>query len=189
MTANHGHPDEAPAYVLALDLAVWCTERFASAVRRQESAAVGGAGAASRAASGGVRRGGAECGPEVEAWREAAALARAACADVATALLLPGERRRALRALDRGLVRLRIEVRVADAAGLIDRRGARHVLDAADELGRMVGGWRRANARRDKQSRGHRAPKAPTASCAVAPTGTTRKPTLSLRLQGLFLLR
>lgn len=109
--------DRAPVYVGAHDLAVWLVERAES---DRSSRAI---------------------------YADLAEHATELCAALVEALMAPAGRRAALARADAELIQLRVRSRIARDAGRIDARRARFVGDAVDELGRMVGGWRRAESR------------------------------------------
>lgn len=54
----------------------------------------------------------------------------------------------ALSTVDRRLTRLRLLLRLAHKRRLLDTGGFEHVMRGVDEVGRMVGGWRRSAAER-----------------------------------------
>jgi len=61
------------------------------------------------------------------------------------ALALKGwDRDQRLEAADEQLVQLRLELRLAADTGLIEERQMIHALSLADDVGRQLGGWRRA---------------------------------------------
>lgn len=53
-----------------------------------------------------------------------------------------------LAAVDRRLTRLRVLLRLAHKRRYLDTGGFEHVMRGVDEVGRMVGGWRRSAAAR-----------------------------------------
>ena len=108
-------PGDAPLYVHAHDLDVWLVAR------------VGGWGESGQRLIGAAL---------VDA-------AHAVLGGVSVGLTFPRARVDALRAADHALLNLRVLARVAHDAGLFDRTQRRFVIDAADAMGRMLGGWRR----------------------------------------------
>lgn len=60
---------------------------------------------------------------------------------VSEALRFPVGREQALNRADRGLLALRLMVRVAGERGLLKQRQVDFVAERLDELGRMIGGW------------------------------------------------
>ena len=59
-----------------------------------------------------------------------------------------GARAGHLAEVDRRLARLRVLLRLAHQRAFLPHRGYEHVSRALDEVGRMVGGWRRREAAR-----------------------------------------
>ena len=55
-----------------------------------------------------------------------------------------------LATVDRRLTRLRVLLRLAHKRHYLDTGGFEHVMRGVDEVGRMVGGWRRSVAERNK---------------------------------------
>ncbi len=69
---------------------------------------------------------------------------------VSLALTFPANRGRHLEEADEGIVRLRTQLRLAHALGLLSRRGLRFSAGRLGVIGRMIGGWRK---RLDKQGK------------------------------------
>lgn len=57
-----------------------------------------------------------------------------------------GERKQRLNRVDRLLVRWRVLLRLAHDLGALDHGGYEHVSRNLDELGRMIGGWKKDEA-------------------------------------------
>ena len=69
--------------------------------------------------------------------------ARAVVADAAVALRFPAHRAAAIDRADVGLARLRVELRLCHAVGLLGDGAMTALGDRIAEVGRMLGGWRK----------------------------------------------
>ena len=67
---------------------------------------------------------------------------------VSLALTFPVERERHLAETDRGIVRLRTVLRIAERLELLSPGGLRYAAERLSAAGRMVGGWRKRVAKR-----------------------------------------
>ncbi len=73
---------------------------------------------------------------------------------VSLALTFPARRAVDLERADAGIVRLRMQLRLAEHLGLISAGGLRHAATRLGAIGRMVGGWRKRLDRGDRRRSG-----------------------------------
>ncbi|WP_145065994.1 hypothetical protein [Engelhardtia mirabilis] len=100
--------------------------------------------------------------PQPEAMCSAGRVADAVqdlVADVSIALTFPAERDDHRRAADRGVVRLRVLLRLAESLGYLTKRRMRFASAELDTIGRMLGGWGRSSRRFSKSGAGAGAPR------------------------------
>ena len=109
---------------------------------------------------------------------DVAILSRELLGSVSLALTFPDRRDESREVADECVVRLRVLLRLAVDLGATTEEQLRFAAGELRDVGRMIGGWRRAarlgrgrEGFRQKKGAGARA--APTASCAAAATGTT----------------
>jgi len=79
--------------------------------------------------------------------------------DVSIALTFPADRDDHRRAADRGVVRVRVLLRVAESLGYLTSRRMRFVCAELDTIGRMLGGWGRSARRSNRIGAGAGAPR------------------------------
>jgi hypothetical protein len=59
----------------------------------------------------------------------------------------PGRKGALLKDIDLSMARLRVLLRLCNQRGYLDHRGFEHVMRYLDEAGRMIGGWRKHEAK------------------------------------------
>ena len=138
---------QAPLYVQSFDLARWLAEKAED------------------------RRG----GPHAALLAQASTAAAELLLAIGLALTFPSLRVRNLERADEQVVRARLLLRLACELGALSPGGLRHASNELDEIGRMIGGWRRSVRRRrgrrsPPQQQGVEAPRATRASCAAGPS-------------------